>query len=144
VKACDSPIFYLYVAISKIFIGKISEAQENIEKSKKFQMNKREEMNLKAIELWIGGNLNGSIEVLVKIAKEFPTDLVAVYLCYQHYIFTGRMEELLALMEIVIPHHENNSQVLGMYCFGLEECGKFEEAEMIGLKAQKLNEMNPW
>jgi hypothetical protein len=144
VKACDSPIFYLYVAISKIFLGKISVAQENIEKSKKFQMNKREEMNLKAIEHWIGGNLNGSIEVLVEIAKEFPTDLVAVYLCYQHYIFTGRMEELLALMEIVIPRHKNNSQVLGMYCFGLEECGKFEEAEMIGLKAQKLNEMNPW
>jgi len=144
VKDCSCGTIYLYKAIVNIFVGQIKEAKENLEKSKKFQMNEREEMNLRALEFWTQGKSENCIQELVSISKKFPTDLVAIFICFQHFIFGGRMKELLKLIENIVPFHENNSYVLGMYCFGLEECQKFEKAEEMGLKANKINEMDPW
>lgn len=73
-----------------------------------------------------------------------PREAVLVQkLCFA-YFMQGAPEKMRDLMTSVIPHYENDSYLLGMYSFSLEETRDFARAFETGHRALTLNPRDVW
>jgi hypothetical protein len=110
--------------------------------------NARERAHVAAARAWLDGDFAGASDRYNRLGLEQPRDMLAVHLGHLCNFFFGRAAWLRDHVAAVLPHHEpgepSRAFLLGMYAFGLEECGEYARAEEAGRSAVAQNPRNPW
>lgn len=108
----------------------------------------RERGHLRAIELLIAGQWRGAGRVLEDVSAAYPLDTLALQAGHQIDFFTGdarmlrdRVARALPAWSASVPGYH---AVLGMYAFGLEECGEYGRAEEAGRRCVALERRDGW
>lgn len=99
---------------------------------------------LGAIEFWVGGDTDRSLQQFRRIVAEWPRDLLAGKLAQLLAFNRGEAETLLEVGEKLLAANPDNRFVWGMYAFGLEECNRLDEAEAAARKGLALDRNDPW
>lgn len=99
---------------------------------------------LGAIDAWVAGDSDRSLEQFRKIVAEWPRDLLAGKLAQLLAFNRGDAETLLDVGEKLVAANEDNRFVWGMYAFGLEECNRLDEAEAAARKGLAIDRNDPW
>jgi len=113
-------------------------------KQHKEKTTEREKLFISAVEAWAAGAIDESIAYSEEITDKYPRDLIAVQLGQYHYFYQGNKEALLQIAEKVLPANRENHYLHGMIAFGLEQCHRMEEAEVVGRMAVAMDRNNPW
>lgn len=108
----------------------------------------RERQHIRALEFWLAGRVSESCNIWQDILVQTPQDLLALRLHHFMSFWQGRREDLRSLPASVLGQIDESppgySYVLGMFAFGLEECGDYQRAEEFGRKAIALNKEDLW
>lgn len=108
----------------------------------------RERSHLAALRAWLDGDWRKSDAIWDAILVEHPTDLLALRLQHFNAFWMGRCQALRDGAARVLPAWDKNmpgyGAVIGMYAFGLEECGEYERAEAFGRQAVEINPDDLW
>ncbi len=99
---------------------------------------------LGAIDAWVAGDSDLSLQQFRKIVAEWPRDLLAGKLAQLLAFNRGDAETLLDVGERLVAANEDNRFVWGMYAFGLEECNRLDEAETAARKGLAIDRNDPW
>ncbi|HZM35222.1 MAG TPA: tetratricopeptide repeat protein [Burkholderiales bacterium] len=108
----------------------------------------REQGHVRALGRWAAGDLDGALAEWEAILAAHPTDALALRLAHFNYFWLGRVTDMRASVERVMPHW---SEALAAYptllsclAFGLEECGEYGAAERAGRRAVGLDPADVW
>jgi hypothetical protein len=111
-------------------------------------IDEREGHHIAALDAWIAGDLRGALDHWESILLHQPLDMLAVKLSQFVHFYLGdsrRLRDSIARIlyawEPLVPGYAN---VLGMYAFGLEECGDYASAERTGRRAVEMDPADPW
>lgn len=104
----------------------------------------REQLFISAIEAWAVGAIDRSLAYAEAIVAKYPRDLIAVQLGQYHYFYQGNKQGLLNIAEKVLFANSENHYLYGMIAFGLEQCHRLVEAEVMGRRATQMNRNEPW
>ena len=104
----------------------------------------REKQWFAATEAWVGGDLPAAIAGLEAVTDQWPRDLFAMKLVQYHYFNQGRVAEMLAVCDKVLPANQDNGYVRGCRAFGLEQNYRYEEAEAEGRAAVAIERSDAW
>jgi tetratricopeptide (TPR) repeat protein len=108
----------------------------------------RERMHLGAAHAWLSRDFAGAAKLYGDICAEYPRDLLALQFAHLFDFLLGN-STMLRDRPAQVLHAWNDldaqrGQVLGMYAFGLEECGAYDDAEALGRRAVDLNPADVW
>ena len=110
--------------------------------------NDRERMHISAARAWLDGDWERAIELWGRASMAYPRDLLALQFAHVGDFFLGHSHMLRDRVARVLPHWSRNVPgygfVAGMYAFGLEEAGDYQQAEARGLEAVALNQQDGW
>lgn len=108
----------------------------------------RERDHIAALSAWHNNDWQSALESWEKILLENPLDLLALKLANHIYFYLGdtrsvrdSVARVLYAWDEDMPGH---GFVLGMYAFGLEECGDYANAEAVGHQAVEINPADVW
>ena len=108
----------------------------------------RERGHLRAIGLLVDGKWREAGQALEDLSAAYPLDALALQAGHQIDFFTGdarmlrdRIARALPAWSAALPAYH---AVLGMYAFGLEECGEYERAEETGRRCVALERRDCW
>ncbi|MFT4560980.1 MAG: tetratricopeptide (TPR) repeat protein [Gammaproteobacteria bacterium] len=108
----------------------------------------RERLHADALEGLASGNINYACECWESILVSFPHDLLALKMHHHTSFWTGRSYVIRNTVTGVFDAWDASmpgySFVLGMMCFGLEECGDYAKAEPYGRRAIDMNGDDLW
>ena len=108
----------------------------------------RERMHISAARAWACRDFAGAAKLYGDICAEYPRDLPALQIAHLLDFFLGNSSMLRDRpAQVLHAWDERDPQrglVLGMYAFGLEECGAYDDAEAIGRRALELNPADVW
>lgn len=108
----------------------------------------RERQHIAALRAWREGALERACAIWDDILIAHPTDLVALRLQHAIQFWSGRAQAMRAAAAGVLdawdPGLPGYGNVLGMYCFALEECGDYAAAEPKGREAVERNPDDLW
>jgi len=108
----------------------------------------REREHIQALEFWLAGRVSESCKIWQDILVHTPHDLLALRLHHFMSFWQGHREDLRSLPASVLGQIDEStpgySYVLGMFAFGLEECGDYQRAEECGRKAVAMNKEDLW
>ena len=99
---------------------------------------------LGAIEFWVAGDTDRSLQQFRRIVADWPRDLLAGKLAQLLAFNRGDAETLLDVGERLVAANADNRFVWGMYAFGLEECNRLDEAEAAARKGLAIDRRDPW
>lgn len=99
---------------------------------------------LGAIEFWVAGDTDRSLQQFRRIVADWPRDLLAGKLAQLLAFNRGDAETLLDVGERLVAANADNRFVWGMYAFGLEECNRLDEAEATARKGLAIDRRDPW
>ncbi len=112
------------------------------------RVTERERAHIEALRAWLSGDLNKSNGIWDQILFDNPADILALRLQHFNAFWMGRRELLRDGIARVFrawdPAMPGYGAVCGMYSFGLEECGDYEQAEALGRKAVDHNPDDLW
>ena len=110
--------------------------------------NPRERAHIAALGRWREGRIGDACRIWESILVETPQDLLALRLHHGMSFWLGRREALrnapAAVLGRIAESTPGYGAVLGMFAFGLEECGDYPRAEEFGRRAQTLNPDDLW
>ena len=110
--------------------------------------NPRERAHISALGYWREGRIGDACRTWESILVETPQDLLALRLHHGMSFWLGRREALrnapAAVLGRIAESTPGYGVVLGMFAFGLEECGDYPRAEEFGRRAQTLNPDDLW
>lgn len=108
----------------------------------------REALHVQALRAWSQGDLESANRHWESIIAVEPCDVLALRLLHLNAFWMGRAFLLRDAPARVMPAWQASmpgyASVLGMYAFGLEECGDYGRAEHYGRRAVELNEDELW
>lgn len=142
----ENVLLNTHCAVLRMFSGDKTKALQCLNKCK-HQIDKcteREKLYYNAVLHWCKGYVYKALEIHLEIAKKYPRDLCSLFLAFNQCIFLGDFDQMMKILDYVLPYNKQDPYVLGMYCFALEENMRFKEAECVGKKACLLEEYNPW
>lgn len=110
--------------------------------------NEREKLHAKAITDFAHGNLNEAARHWEVILEKYPNDLLAAKFAHDTYFYLGDKSRLKETAEGVIRNMKSSipcsNFLYGMYAFGLEECGEYEESEKQARLGLSLQPQDAW
>ena len=116
--------------------------------SRNMSMNDRERLHLAATAQLLAGDLYGASQTALKINDEFPRDALALFVGHQIDFFTGASRQLESRLSAALPSwspsDEYHGYLEGMWSFGLEEAGRYDEAMDVGLRAVERHPNDSW
>jgi hypothetical protein len=108
----------------------------------------REQAHLDAVELWAAGDFTGAVDTWGHICAMHPRDLAALQMAHLGDLYLGRPDRLRDRPAAALAAQPQGSAargiVLGMYAFGLEECGDYEGAETAARAALAAERRDVW
>ena len=108
----------------------------------------RERMHLGAARAWLARDFAGAAKLYGDICTEYPRDLLALQIAHIMDFLLGNSTMLrdrpAQVLHAWSERDPQRSLLLGMYAFGLEECGAYDDADAIGRRAQELNRSDIW
>ena len=97
------------------------------------QANERERAHTHAIRAWAEGDWNGMRARLERLSAEYPRDVLALQIGHLTDFYHGDRDNLRNRIARSLPSltaaDPGYGFFLGMYAFGLEECGEYARAE---------------
>ncbi|CAN1212871.1 Tetratricopeptide TPR_1 repeat-containing protein [Tumidithrix helvetica PCC 7403] len=117
----------------------LNEAQKRLKRA-----NERERLYVLATEAWAGGKIDWAIACCEELVVRFPRDILAVQRGQYHYFYMGDHAALMGIAGNALVANPNNTYLLGMLAFGLEQCDRLSEAERIARFAVDMNRYDPW
>jgi tetratricopeptide (TPR) repeat protein len=110
--------------------------------------NERERMHLTAALQLREGDLYSASQTTLKINESFPRDALALFVGHQIDFFTGASQQLESRLASALtawsPADEYHGYLEGMWSFGLEESGRYDEAMEVGLRAVERHPTDSW
>ena len=110
--------------------------------------NERERLHISAVRAWVDGDWDRATELWGRASMAYPRDLLALQFAHLGDFFLGHSHLLRDRVARVLPHWNQSTPgygfVQGMYAFGLEESGDYEQAEARGREAVALNAQDGW
>ncbi|WP_226704667.1 tetratricopeptide repeat protein [Microbulbifer elongatus] len=123
-------------------------AQRILKTARKLPMSEREASHVFALEQLIAGNWHAAAEQLDFHNAHYPHDLVGIQCGHLMDFYRTNSRNLRDRIARVLPHWSAEipgySLLLGMYAFGLEECGEYDRAEEYGRRALDLEPFDCW
>ena len=108
----------------------------------------RERQHVDALNSWAGGDVNSALAIWETILRAHPTDILALRLAHFAYFWVGRMGDMAASIERVLPAWTPDlpgyGSVLASRCFAQEELGNYHLAEPDGRRAIALDPGDLW
>ncbi|WP_299619831.1 tetratricopeptide repeat protein [Pelagibius sp.] len=108
----------------------------------------RERRHLHVVGHLLNGNWERAVAVLEDILIDSPRDALALQVLHLSDFFLGDARNLRDHVARVLPEWSVDDPgyhaLLGMYAFGLVECGDYARAEDMGRKALALNPCDAW
>ena len=115
---------------------------------KTLPMNERERSLVAALDHILAGNWTVGATALDRHSMRYPLDLVALQAGHVSDFFRANARDLRDRIARVLPRWSADTPgyavVLGMYSFGLEECGAYAKAEDVGRQAVELQPLDCW
>ena len=123
-------------------------ASASLRAAKALEANRREAMHMEALKIWFEGDTEHTTRLLEQLLIEYPTDVLALRVAHHLHFYSGDASAMQASIARVIDayseSHPFHSYVLGMFSFGCEEAGDYEQAESLGRKAVELDPTDQW
>ena len=107
-------------------------------------LSRREQQHLQGLALSIQGRAAKAIPLIQEHLREFPRDIVMIQRLYYIYFWQGRSADMLRLTGGTVSHYTDDSFMLGLHSFSLEENGLFAPALRLGEAALALNPKDAW
>ncbi|MGF1728496.1 tetratricopeptide repeat protein [Photobacterium kasasachensis] len=137
---------YLYAMATEPAANAV--AQQYLEKAKALSLNKREHSHIATLNQLLSGNWTAAAIALDHHNAAYPQDLVGLQVGHLIDFYRANARNLRDRMARVLKHWSPDipgySIVLGMYSFGLEECGHYAKAEETGRQAIALEPLDCW
>ncbi|MEQ8371325.1 MAG: hypothetical protein RIE31_09250 [Alphaproteobacteria bacterium] len=103
----------------------------------------REHRLYAALEAWQARDWAAALDRFEDLARHHPRDLVAVLLGTTLANTAGDNDRLWRLPDMALKGASDIGYTWGMLAFGLEECGRIDEADAAGRKAIALDPVDP-
>jgi tetratricopeptide (TPR) repeat protein len=108
----------------------------------------RESAHAAAIGAWLAGDWNRASAILDELLNAWPTDVLALQVGHQLDFFLGDRRNLrdrpARSLDAFDRGDARAAAVRGMYAFGLEETGHYEQAEEVGMSALEVLPDDVW
>ena len=131
------------IVVRPKMLESVKHAREHLEGS-----STRERLHADALEGLATGNINGACTNWETILATYPHDLLALKMHHHVSFWTGRSYVIRNTVTGVFDSWDASipgfSFVLGMMCFGFEECGDYAKAEPFGRRAIDMNGDDLW
>ncbi len=118
------------------------------DRARRLPMNDREASHLAALDQVLAGNWTRAALLLDRHGMVYPHDLLALTAGHQIDFFRANARDLRDRIARVLPRWSpdmpGHSVLLGMYAFGLEECGDYGRAEAMGREAVARQPLDAW
>lgn len=123
-------------------------ARQHLDTVSRLPADDRERSHLHAARLLAGGRWHAAGLALEDHSVRWPRDALALQAGHQIDFFTGNARMLRDRIARALPHwsreHAGYHALLGMHAFGLEETGRYDEAEAQGRRAVELQPRDSW
>lgn len=123
-------------------------AQEVLTRLRHMPLNEREASHVAVIEKVLQGEWTEAALAMDQHNQQHPYDIVALQTGHLMDFYRANARNLRDRLARVLPHWSSDmpghSIVLGMYAFGLEECGDHARAEAIGREALDREPLDCW
>jgi tetratricopeptide (TPR) repeat protein len=111
-------------------------------------VNDREALHLTAADRLLAGDLYGASQTTMELNTLFPRDALGLFVGHQIDFFTGASTQLETRLSAALPGwsetDEYRGYLEGMWSFGLEETGRYDEAMEVGLRAVERHPNDSW
>ncbi len=105
---------------------------------------RREQRHLQALALWISGRASDAASLIREHLQEHPRDITLVQRLFFIEFWRGGFPAILDLTSSVVDHYPDDTYMLGMHAFALEEMRRFEKALPLAEASLALNPKNAW
>ncbi len=123
-------------------------ARTSYERALELPHNDREARHLQALRQLLDGRWHAAGRALEDLSIDYPHDMLALQAGQQIDFFTGDARMLRDRIARVLPDWSlelpGYHALLGLYAFGLEECGDYRLAERYGREAIALQPADAW
>jgi len=104
----------------------------------------REQSHVEALALWTSGKTDDAERVMREHLARWPRDAVVLQRLYFVWFWQGKFPEMLGLTTGLLPRYPDDSFVLGLHAFAVEEAGRCAEARRLAERALALNADDAW
>lgn len=140
--------YYMMAAEAMAPEGSARTCLENAEATNLDKVTPRERASVAALRAWIEGRQDDATVIWERILDEYPLDLLTMQILHYRCFWLGKKESIRDSVTRCFPHWDtsipNYSNVLGMYCFGLNENGTGLQGLDYGYQAVDLNKDDLW